>query len=283
MARPIVFLSDYGLEDEFVGICHGVIARIAPDSRVIDLAHSVPPGDVVRGAVLLAQSVDYMPEDAVVLAVVDPGVGTNRRAVAVRAVSGRVFVGPDNGLLSLAWERLGGAAEAAEIRSPDVVLEPTSATFHGREVFAPAAAHLSNGRALGGLGPPAEPATLVCVEIAQPRVRDGEVRCEVLAVDRFGNVQLSAGPQHLARAGLRDVDELLVQVDRTETLVRRASTFAELEEGAFGLIVDSRGWLAVVRTAGSAADALAAREGHSVVVTRSRAGVTAPVQGAPTR
>src|SRR6266511_4683271 len=135
----ITFLSDYGLEDHFVGVCHGVIARIAPNARVIDLAHGIPPQDVLRGAMVLAGAAPFMPEDAVYLGVVDPDVGGPRGAVAVRAASGALLVGPDNGLLSLAWEALGGAEAAVEIAAPDVLLEPVSATFHGRDVFAPAA------------------------------------------------------------------------------------------------------------------------------------------------
>ena len=145
MSRPIVFLTDYGRSDAFVGICHGVMARIAPDARVIDLTHAVPRQDVLRGAVELARAVPYMPADAVYVAVVDPGVGSDRRAVAV-AAGASLLVGPDNGVLSLAWDALGGVTEAVEIASPAVVLAPVSRTFHGRDIFAPAAAHLAAGR-----------------------------------------------------------------------------------------------------------------------------------------
>ena len=156
-ARPIVFISDFGLDDEFVGVCHGVIARISPHSRMIDLTHGVPPGDVRRAALILADAVRYMPEESVYLAVVDPGVGTARRAVAVEASGGAILVGPDNGVLSLAWDRLGGAARAVLIASPDVVLPTPSRTFHGRDVFAPAAAHVAAWRPLQDVGPPVDP------------------------------------------------------------------------------------------------------------------------------
>jgi len=142
MARPIVFVTDYGLADGFVGICHGVMARIAPEARVIDLTHAIPRQDVMRGALVLGRATDFMPGDAVYAAVVDPGVGSERRSIAVRAASGAVLVGPDNGLLSMAWDAFGGAVAAVEIAAEDVVLQPVSKTFHGRDVFAPAAAHL---------------------------------------------------------------------------------------------------------------------------------------------
>src|SRR5262245_26682420 len=184
MARPIAFLSDFGLDDEFVGVCHGVIARISPETRVIDVTHAVPRHDVVLGAVLLADTARYMPEDAVVLAVVDPGVGTDRREIAVRTSTGALLVGPDNGLLSLVWNRLGGPGAAALIASPDVTLEPRSHTFHGRDVFAPAAAHLSMGAALESLGPLLDLESLVRIQLAEPVIGPASIRAEVLAVDR---------------------------------------------------------------------------------------------------
>src|SRR6266511_1638183 len=185
MTRPIVFCTDYGLDDEFVGVCHGV-----------------PPQDVLRGAMVLAGAAPFMPEDAVYLGVVDPDVGGPRGAVAVRAASGALLVGPDNGLLSLAWEALGGAEAAVEIAAPDVLLEPVSATFHGRDVFAPAAAHLATGRALGDLGPEVAVGELQRVTIPAPGVVEREVAAAVLAADSFGNLRLNARPVDLAEAGL---------------------------------------------------------------------------------
>jgi len=153
MTRPIVFLTDYGLADEFVGICHGVIARIAPEAHVIDLSHAITRQEVLQGALVLARATDYLPEDAVYVAVVDPGVGSDRRAIAVEASSGAVLVGPDNGLLSMAWEALGGARRAFEITSGSVMLPTPSKTFHGRDVFTPAAAHLASGTPIEDVGP----------------------------------------------------------------------------------------------------------------------------------
>ena len=157
MTRPIVFCTDYGLQDEFVGVCHAVMARIAPDAHVIDLTHAIPRQDVGRGAMALSRAVAYLPDDAVVVAVVDPGVGSERRAVALSTSAGVLLVGPDNGLLSSTWEALGGVEEAREIAADGVVLTPVSETFHGRDVFAPAAAHLAAGMALERSGPSIDP------------------------------------------------------------------------------------------------------------------------------
>src|SRR6266542_22067 len=166
--RPIIFLSDYGLEDEFVGICHAVIARISPASPVIDLTHAIPPQDVLRGALVLGRSIRYLPIDAVILAVVDPGVGTPRRPVAVEtSQGGQLLVGPDNGLLSLTWAERGGVARAVEITEPEV-----------------------------------DRASLVEVHMPAAGVEVGRIDAEVFGVDRFGNVQLSAGVDDLERAGL---------------------------------------------------------------------------------
>jgi S-adenosylmethionine hydrolase len=268
VGRPIVFCSDYGLSDEFVGVCHGVIARIAPDVRVIDLTHGVPAMDVAHGAAVLAAATRYMPDGAVFLGVVDPGVGSRRRAVAVEAASGALLVGPDNGVLSLAWQELGGATRACEITSPDVVLRPTSHTFHGRDVFAPAAARLANGADLEALGPEITVDSLVAVSVQRAVVADRKVRCAVLSLDRFGNVQLAAREDDLARAGLDDADELLLDTDEAGAVsLRRARTFADVGLGQAALIVDSTGWLAAAVNGGNLAEALRVRPGDPVVLT----------------
>jgi S-adenosyl-L-methionine hydrolase (adenosine-forming) len=264
--RPIVFLSDYGLEDEFVGVCHGVISRIAPEARVIDLAHSIPRHDVLRGALVLSESMPYMPNDAVYLAVVDPGVGTDRARIAVEAASGDVFVGPDNGLLSLALDRAGGARRAFEITSPAVLQEPVSATFHGRDIFAPAAAHVAAGTGLEELGPPFDPKSLTPLSLAQPTVHRGLISGEVLGLDRYGNVQLNVRRSHLADAHLQRAAELEVRTPARSLTVRRAFTFAEVGEGDYAAVLDSWGYLALVRNGASAAEGLAVRPGDGIVI-----------------
>jgi S-adenosyl-L-methionine hydrolase (adenosine-forming) len=261
MTRPIVFLTDYGHRDPFVGICHGVIARIAPDAHVIDLTHAVPRQDVLRGAVELARSIPYMPTDAVFVAVVDPGVGSDRREVALRAGTA-ALVGPDNGVLSLAAESLGGVDAAVEIANEDVVLAPASRTFHGRDVFAPAAAHLAAGLSLDDLGPAVDPDTLHRLEVPRPMVAAGAVGARVTATDGFGNVQTNATERDLEAAGVAGGPVLVVNGRR----LPRAGTFAELPQREPGVIVDSDGYLAIVVNHGNAATLLGLAAGDAVVV-----------------
>lgn len=259
--RPVLFLSDYGLEDEFVGVCHAVMAGAAPGVRVVDLSHGIPPQDVRRGALTLLAAVPYAPRDAVYLAVVDPGVGTDRAAVAV-AAGETVFVGPDNGLLSMAWEALGGVDRAVAIRPPPGGLP--SATFHGRDLFAPAAARLAAGTPIEDLGPPLDAASLVRLPVPRPRVAGDGVEAEVIGVDRFGNVQLGARPGDV-RGGVGDV----VEVRAGNAAVRSGwvRTFADAPEGEVALLVDSAGWLALVARGRSAASLLRAGPGQTVLLS----------------
>jgi S-adenosylmethionine hydrolase len=269
-ARPIVFLSDYGLEDEFVGICHAVMVRISPESRIVDLSHAVPPQDVLRGALTLHRAIHFLPIEAVVVAVVDPGVGTPRRPIAVETIQGgRILIGPDNGVLSLAWAEVGGVAKAVEIASTTVVLEPVSRTFHGRDIFSPAAAHLARGTALEELGPSVDPRALTSLPMPRASVEPGEIDAEVLAIDRFGNVQLSGRAEDLVAGGMEGLTGLELQAGEWSTRVRRVQTFGDVVEGEFGLMVDSAGWLAVVINRGSAAEALGLRVGDPVTVRAS--------------
>jgi S-adenosylmethionine hydrolase len=261
MTRPIVFLTDYGLADEFVGICHGVIARIAGASTVIDLTHAVPRHDVMRGALTLARATPYLPDEAIYLAVVDPGVGSDRRSIAVRTGSGADLVGPDNGLLSLAWQALGGAVAAVEIASPLVTLETTARTFHGRDVFAPAAAWMACGFPMEEVGPEVDLASLHVLELPRPMVTPGAIGARVTGVDGFGNVQLNATPEDLAAAGLEG--DVIRVFGRRVPLV---GVFADLVEHGLGMIVDSQGQLALVLNGGSAAERLAIAEGAAVVL-----------------
>src|ERR1044072_3757714 len=169
----VTFLSDYGLDDEFVGVCHGVIARIAPDVRVIDITHGIARHEGGAGALVLRRALEFMPA-GVHLAVVDPGVGSERRSVVLRcADEDRLLVGPDNGLLLLAAERFGGVAEAVDVSASRVALRPIAASFHGRDLFAPVAAHLASGVALADVGEPLDPAGLVALQIPRPRIAAG--------------------------------------------------------------------------------------------------------------
>jgi S-adenosylmethionine hydrolase len=259
-ARPIVFLTDYGLADEFVGVCHGVIARIAPAAPVIDLTHAIPAHDVLRGALALGRATPFMPEDAVYVAVVDPGVGSDRRAVALEAASGAVLVGPDNGILSLAWASLGGIDRANEITSEVVRSPSVSRTFHGRDVFAPAAAHLASGVPLADVGPALDPDSLQVLDLPGPMVAPGAIGARVLGVDGFGNVQLNVEPSDLRSAGL---EERLSVRGRAAPVV---GTFADVPRGALAALVDSQGQVALIVNHGSAAELLALERGAAVVL-----------------
>ena len=264
MSRAVLFLSDYGLQDEYVGVCHAVMARLAPEARVIDLTHGLPPQDVAGGAQALAAAVPYAPADAVFLAVVDPGVGTARRAVVVEA-GDALLVGPDNGLLVPAGRALGGVRGAFAITSERVMLHPVSATFHGRDVFAPVAAHLAAGLPPEEVGPAVDPATLHHLPAVAAEVEPGALRTWVAAVDRFGNVQLGAGPEHLDQAGL-DGPEVAVRAGGRDIRSPRVRTFAEVGEGRVGLLTDSRGRLALVLEGGSFAAALSLSVGDPVEI-----------------
>jgi S-adenosyl-L-methionine hydrolase (adenosine-forming) len=261
MTPPVItFLSDYGLRDEFVGVCHGVIARRCPQARVIDITHAIPRHDVRAGALTLASALRYMPA-GVHLAVVDPEVGVvgshARRAVAVLAADeGRLLVGPDNGLLALAMERFGGALQAVEIaRSPER-LEPVSATFHGRDIFAPVAAALAAGEPLAGVGEPLAVEELRGLELPRAQAADGELRAHALYVDGFGNVALDADHQQLAQVGVRLGNALTVEIAGRAHTGRYASTFADISPGELLLYEDARGMAALAINRGSAAAAL---------------------------
>jgi S-adenosylmethionine hydrolase len=259
-ARSIVFCTDFGLVDEFVGVCHGVMARIAPDARVIDLTHAVPRQDVTKGAMVLSRAAPFMPADAVFCGVIDPGVGSERRPIAVEAASGAMVVGPDNGLLSALWDVLGGAVGAVEIASAGVVLEPLSRTFHGRDMFAPAAAHLAAGMPLGEVGPAIAIDGLATLELPAPMVAPGRVGSRVTGIDGFGNVQLNVTREHLAAAGIGP------RISLGGEEVPFVGIFSDLPERGLGLMVDSQGYVAIVVNRGSAAEALQLTEGAMIVL-----------------
>jgi S-adenosylmethionine hydrolase len=261
----ITFLTDFGLQDDFVGTCHGVIATIAPEARVIDVTHGVRPGHVLQGALALANTLPYMPA-GVHLAVVDPGVGSGRRPLALRDQQGRLHVGPDNGLLLPAAEAFGGVAQAHELANADYSLQPVSRTFHGRDLFAPAAAHLAAGVALDELGPPIDPEALVRIEIPQPEVGQNRIRAVALVVDRFGNVALNLRREHLGdvELGAGTRVELVSRGERFYAISAR--TFADAPRGALILYEDSYGSLALAVSRGSAAQLLRLEEGGEIVL-----------------
>jgi S-adenosylmethionine hydrolase len=267
----ITFLSDYGLADESVGVCHGVIARRCPQARVIDISHAVPRQDVRAGALMLRDALPYMPA-GVHLAVVDPGVGTPRRAVALAVGEPeRVLVGPDNGLLWPAAERLGGARAAVDIGRSRERLEPVSATFHGRDIFAPVAAALADGANLSDVGEQLDVATLVRLAPTRASVRDGVVHARVARLDGFGNVALDAVRDDLYAAGLRVGETVSVASAGTTRRGLYAGAFADVAAGELVLIVDSAGAVALAVNRGSAAAELDLHPGEPVAVEAVRA------------
>lgn len=284
MARryeTISFLTDYGTRDEFVGVVKSVIRDLAPHAVVVDLTHEIAPFDVRGGSLALARSVGYLPE-GVVLAVVDPGVGTTRRAVAIEvAGGGGVLVGPDNGLLAPAVAMAGGAERAVVLTNTEYQLPAAGATFAGRDVFGPAAAHLCNGVDLYDLGEPIEADLLLPGVVPLSREEAGVLLCEVLWVDRFGNCQLNVDPGEVGTYALGDaavagVDVAGVQVrvavgdptDPTVRIARVTDTFADIPGGAVGLVVDSYGMLAIALDRRSAAEELGIAAGDQVVISR---------------
>jgi S-adenosylmethionine hydrolase len=272
--RPVVFLSDFGLADAFVGTCHAVMRRIVPGLEIIDLGHGIAPQNVLQGAVALHDAAPFLPADAIVVAVVDPGVGSKRRALALRGGDRRFWIGPDNGLLLLAAERAGPLFEARELADPRWRLDPVSATFHGRDVFAPAAAHLASGVSFSELGPTIDPSLLVRCELPVPAVAPGSLEAQVIAVDSFGNVQLAAGVLDLVAAGFvpgAAVEISSAHPDADDVAVTPATvgrTFADVGPGALLVHEDSTGRLAVALAGGSAAAELAYAPGHTVTLFR---------------
>jgi S-adenosylmethionine hydrolase len=260
----ITFLSDFGLKDDFVGTCHGVIKRIAPEAQIIDITHGIPAQAVLQGALVLANTVPYMPV-GVHLAVVDPGVGGRRRPLALRDGEGRLYVGPDNGLLLPAAGRT-GLKEARELANPAYALETISRTFHGRDLFAPAAAHLARGVTLGELGPPVDPESLVTLDLPIPSVVDGVAVATVLFVDSFGNIALNLMRDDVAGLGIVAGMRVELELDGEHYYAVMARTFADTRPGDVMLYEDSYRNMSVAISGGSAARMLHAAPGQQIRV-----------------
>ncbi len=260
----ITFLSDYGLDDEFVGVCHGVIAGICPPARVIDITHGIGRHDVSGGAVVLRRVLSYMPV-GVHIAVVDPDVGAARRAIALRLADERVLVGPDNGLLWPAAEQAGGIVEAVEISRSALRLEPVSATFHGRDLFAPVAAHLAAGVKLADAGDPLDPDVIVRLELPRARIEAGALVARVVSVDRFGNAQLGASHSDLDQTGLKLGHAVELELaSGSSASARFVRTFADAQADELIVYEDSARALAVAISHGSAAERLALSAGDEL-------------------
>jgi len=259
----ITFLSDFGLQDDFVGACHGVMKCIAPEAEIIDITHGIPPQHVLQGALVLCNTLPYMPK-GVHLAVVDPGVGGQRRAVALATTEGRLLVGPDNGLLVQAAERGGGIQAAHELANPDYALDSVSRTFHARDLFAPAAAHLARGVPIDELGPPLDPQALVRLDLPEPEVGQNRIRARVLYIDHFGNMKLNLTREHLEEADVLPgvTVELEFALDRYYATAAR--TFADASAGDIILYEDAYRNVAIAINGGSAAELFGVSAGQEL-------------------
>jgi hypothetical protein len=258
MTSPISFLSDFGHDDEFVGVVHGVLAKLAPESTVIDITHGVARGNIRSGALSLTRAIQYLPE-GVCLAVVDPGVGSERKAIAA-ATSWGYFVGPDNGLLSPAVAMVGGASEIVSIENPEAMIPSPGETFHGRDLFAPAAALLAAGdTALGDLGSFISGNDVTPMLLPLTDTQGSAVSGEAWWVDGYGNVQTNVSPEDLAQVGLGPGDVVTVSVGSSIHHITWVTSYADVEIGELLLHVDSSGLMA-----------FAAREGRAEASTRDR-------------
>ena len=264
----VTFLSDFGLQDDFVGTCHGVIKRIAPESQIIDITHGIPPQQILQGALVLANTIPYMPVGSH-LAVVDPGVGGARRPLALRDRDGRCFVGPDNGLLIPAAERAGIEA-AHELANPDYALDSISRTFHGRDLFAPAAAHLAAGVDIGELGPPVAPDALVRLDLPQAELRPDRIIATILYVDAFGNIALNVTREHVNEAGIVPGTQVELDLAGERVYAIVARTFADARPGDIMLYEDSYRNMSVAISGGNAAEMLHARAGQPLRINVGR-------------
>ncbi len=273
----ISFLSDYGLADEFVGVVKSVIRSVAPDVVVVDITHDISPHDVRAGGLALARSAQYL-MPGVVLAVVDPGVGSSRRAVAVEVGDGTsVLVGPDNGLLAPAVAMVGGASRAVELTAEHYHLASLGPTFAGRDVFGPVAAHLCMGADLADVGTPIPVHSLTPGIVPVSRVDGERVFAEVLWIDRYGNLQLNLDPAEIEQLG----DELRITAGDLGRNARRISCFSDVGGGDLGVLVDSYGLVAVVANRGSAAMELNCVEGDAITVESGGSASATPVQLQP--
>jgi S-adenosyl-L-methionine hydrolase (adenosine-forming) len=248
----VTLLTDYGRDDEFVGVCHGVIRSIHADARIVDVTHGIERYDVRHGAIVMRNALPYLPV-GVHVAVVDPQVGTERRSLALRTGDGRLMVGPDNGLLSLAWERAGGVELAVDVTRSPHRLEPVSATFHGRDIFAPVAARLAGGAELADAGDPLDPESLATIELPSPH-RDGDaVVAHALVIDRYGNASLNLSHDDLRDSGLTLGAPVEVEAGGQRFAATYARTFADVAPGALLVYQDAYRTLALAINRGDAA------------------------------
>lgn len=264
----LTFLSDYGLDDSYVGVCHCVIARIAPRVRVLDVCHLIAPQDVEQGSITLAAAVPYLPV-AVHLALVDPMAATPVRPIAVRTADGATYLAPDNGLTSRAWEVSGGVLTAYEITNQGWLLPNPSPAFRGRDTFSPVAARLATGAEVADVGPEIDPAGLHRLHLPEPVVDDDHVHAEVCAVDHFGNLALNLARSDLEAAGIVLGDTVELRVDGRRLLVPFLHGYGEVAPGRVAVCEDSFRRVTIAVNLGRASDTLRVRRGSAVVIARA--------------
>jgi S-adenosyl-L-methionine hydrolase (adenosine-forming) len=263
----VTFTSDYGLDDVFVGVCKGVVAQLAPHVRILDVCHLIAAQDVEQGANSLAAAIPYLPV-AVHLALVDPMHGSSARGIVIETVDGSLLVGPDNGLLSLAWEERGGIKRAAEIVNPTLWRETVHKTFRGRDVFAPVAAHLANGHEFADIGPAVPPDSLVRLPVRSVVVDDDHVHAEVSLVDHFGNVSLNLARSDLEAAGISFGDTVELRCNGRTLAVPFTATYGDVPRGRLTLCEDSFRAVMLAVNAGHASRELRVSRGEPVVIAR---------------
>jgi S-adenosyl-L-methionine hydrolase (adenosine-forming) len=263
----ITFTSDYGLDDVFVGVCKGTIAQIASHVRILDVCHLIAAQDVEQGATSLAAAIPYLPV-AVHLALVDPMHGSSSRGLVVETADGSLLVGPDNGILSLAWDQRGGVERAVEIVNPTLWRETVHRTFRGRDVFAPVAAHLANGQVLSEVGPPVDPGDLARLPVRGVVVDDDHVHAEVNLVDHFGNVSLNLCRADLEAAGMTFGDTVELRCNGRTLIVPFTATYGEVAPGRLTLCEDSFRAVMLAVNAGHASRELRVARGEPVVISR---------------
>jgi S-adenosylmethionine hydrolase len=263
--NPFVsFLSDYGHQDEFVGVCKGVMLSLEPELNIIDITHGIPAHDVRAGALALVRAVQYLP-DGIVLAVVDPGVGTDRRMIGVQAESS-VFLGPDNGLLAPAVAMIGGATLAVSLTNEDYHLASPGPTFAGRDILAPAAGYLASGVPLSALGEAIDPIGMMPGLVSLPNEEDGAIVGEVWWVDHFGNCQLNIDPAELQLHGAEVGGRVELRFGGSTRMARWVHTYAEAKASELVMLVDSYGLVSLALDQHSAAQELGLRAGSGITV-----------------
>ncbi len=275
MSLPISFLSDFGRADEFVGVVHGVIARIAPEVHVIDIGHDFPRGNVKAASLALLRAVQYMPQ-GVLLAVVDPGVGTERKPIAARTDWG-VFIGPDNGLLAPAVAIVGGADKIVALENPELILPASGVTFDGRDRFAPAAAVIASGQAeFEDLGPEVAPDSVTPLVMPLVEHSEGAAVGEVLWMDHFGNAQLNISPEDLQMIGVSPGHSMIMRIGAIEHELTWLTAYGDVETGEGMLHVDSYGQMAVAVRGGRSDESYPLEEG--IAVTLRKIGTDVEIQ-----